>query len=44
MTPELTILTYAALLQGVQFAVMAIAVNLEVGVGKTLSPRDTARL
>lgn len=44
MTPELTVLALAGLLQGVQFALMAIPTNLEVGVGKTLSPRDPERL
>ncbi len=44
MTPELTVLALAALLQGVQFTLMAVPTNLEVGVGKTLSPRDTGRL
>ncbi len=44
MTTELTVLTLAALLQVVQFAVMAIPANLELGVGKTLSPRDPERL
>ncbi|PVA09353.1 hypothetical protein DC366_14635 [Pelagivirga sediminicola] len=40
MTPELTVLTLAALLQVVQFFLMAIPVNLELGPGKTMSPRD----
>lgn len=44
MTPELTILTLAALLQVVQFTIMAIAANLEIGPGKTTSPRDYDRL
>lgn len=44
MTPELTALTLAALLQVVQFALMAIPANLEVGTSKTLSPRDPKRL
>lgn len=44
MTPELTALTLAALLQVVQYALMAIPANLELGVGKTLSPRDPGRL
>ncbi|WP_227268944.1 MAPEG family protein [Roseobacter weihaiensis] len=44
MTPELTVLTLAALLQAVQFALMAIPTNLELGAGKTLSPRDPERL
>ena len=44
MTPELTVLALAALLQGVQFALMAIPANIELGVGKTLSPRDASRM
>jgi len=40
MTPELIVLVLAALLQVVQFVLMAIPVNLEVGTDKTLSPRD----
>lgn len=40
MTPELTALTLAALLQVVQFALMAIPVNRELGTAKTLGPRD----
>ena len=44
MTPELTALTLAALLQVVQFGLMALPANLELGVGKTLSPRDPQRL
>ena len=44
MTPELTALTLAGLLQVVQYALMAIPANLELGVGKTLSPRDLDRL
>ncbi|MDG1864052.1 MAG: MAPEG family protein [Yoonia sp.] len=44
MTPELTALTYAAILQCIQFALMAIPANLELGVGKTASPRDLNRL
>ncbi|EBA12242.1 MAPEG family protein [Roseobacter sp. CCS2] len=44
MTPELTVLALAALLQGVQFTLMAIPTNIEVGVGKTMSPRDNSRL
>ena len=44
MTPELTALALAALLQVVQFLLMAVPANLEVGPGKTLSPRDPARL
>jgi len=44
MTSELTVLTLAALLQVVQFALMAIPVNLELGTAKTLSPRDLQKL
>lgn len=44
MTTELTVLTLAAILQVIQFALMAVPANLELGVGKTLSPRDPERL
>ena len=44
MTPELTVLALAGLLQGLQFALMAVPANLELGTGKTASPRDPARL
>lgn len=44
MTPELTVLALAALLQAVQFTLMAIPANLELGPGKTLSPRDNSRM
>ncbi|WP_293572766.1 MAPEG family protein [Phaeobacter sp.] len=44
MTPELTALTLAALLQVFQIALMAVPANLELGHGKTLSPRDRDRL
>ncbi len=44
MTPELTVLALAALLQAVQFALMAIPANIELGPGKTTSPRDASRL
>ena len=44
MTPELTALTLAALLQCIQFALMAIPANLELGTSKTSSPRDLNRL
>src|SRR6056297_3466756 len=44
MTPELTVLALAALLQGVQFALMAIPANIELGPGKTMSPRDASRM
>jgi uncharacterized MAPEG superfamily protein len=44
MTPELTALALAGLLQGVQFVLMAVPANLELGPAKTLSPRDPGRL
>ncbi len=40
MTPELTALTLAALLQVGQFALYAIPANLELGPGYTMSARD----
>ncbi len=44
MTPELTALTLAALLQVVQYVLMAVPANLELGPGKTMSPRDRSRM
>ncbi|MBW4981807.1 MAPEG family protein [Mameliella sp. CS4] len=44
MTPELTALTLAALLQVVQYVLMAVPANIELGMGKTMSPRDRDRL
>ena len=44
MTPELTVLALAGLLQTVQYVAMAIPANLELGTGKTASPRDRSRL
>jgi len=44
MTPELTVLTLAALLQLAQLVLMATLANLELGFGKTLNPRDPGRL
>ena len=44
MTPELTVLALAGLLQGVQFVLMSVPANLELGPGKTASPRDPERL
>jgi len=41
MTPELTVLTLAALLQGVQFLAFSIAANRQVGPRTALGPRDT---
>ena len=40
MTPELTALTLAALLQAVQYLLYAIPANLELGPGYTMSARD----
>ena len=40
MTPELTVLTLAALLQFVQFALYAVPANFELGPGYTMSARD----
>lgn len=44
MTPELTVLTLAALLQVVQYVLMSVPANLELGPAKTTSPRDRDRL
>lgn len=44
MTPELTVLALAGLLQALQFVLMAVPANLELGTGKTLSPRDPDRM
>ncbi|WP_135449198.1 MAPEG family protein [Tabrizicola caldifontis] len=41
MTPELTALALAGLLQTVQFLLFAIPANLELGTGYTSGPRDT---
>lgn len=40
MTPELTVLALAALLQAVQFALFALPANRELGTAYTTSPRD----
>ena len=40
MTPELTVLALAGLLQGLQFALFAIPANLELGTHVTMGPRD----
>ena len=40
MTPELTVLALAALLQAVQFIAFAIPANRELGPGYTMSARD----
>ena len=44
MPPEPPVLALAGLLQVVQFALMSVAANLDVGPAKTLSPRDIDRL
>lgn len=44
MTPELLVLTLAALLQCVQFGLMSLAANHDVGPARTMSPRDPQRL
>ena len=44
MTPELTALALAGLLQVVQYVLMAVPANLELGTAKTASPRDRDRL
>ena len=44
MSTELTVLALAGLLQVAQIALMAVPANIELGVGKTLSPRDPQRL
>ena len=44
MSTEITILILAALLQVLQFALMAIPANLELGPRRTLSPRDETPL
>lgn len=40
MTPELTVLALAGLLQVVQLVLMAIPANLQLGPEKTAGPRD----
>lgn len=40
MTPELTALTLAALLQVLQFAAYSVTANLQVGTKTALGPRD----
>ena len=44
MTPELAALSAALVLQGVQYVLMSVPANLELGAGKTMSPRDRDRL
>lgn len=40
MTPELTALALAGLVQAIQFALFAVPANLELGTGYTSSARD----
>lgn len=40
MTPELTALALAALWQAVQYVLMSVPANMELGTAKTLGPRD----
>lgn len=40
MTPELTVLTLAALLQVLQFGAYSVAANRQVGPKKAMGPRD----
>jgi len=42
MTPELTVLALAGLLQAVHFVLYAVRANLDVGPGYTMSARDRA--
>ncbi len=44
MTPELTALALAGLLQAAQFAALSVLANLELGPKKTASPRDRQQL
>ena len=44
MTPELTVLALAVILQAIQFTLMSIAANLDLGPAKTMSARDETRL
>lgn len=44
MTPELTVLALAGLLQAVQFVLQAVPATLELGAARTLAPRDDGDL
>ena len=44
MSVELTVLTLAALLQVVQYVLMSVPANRELGVAYTASPRDENRI
>jgi len=41
MTPELTVLTLATLLQVAQFGAYSVAANLQIGPKTAMGPRDT---
>lgn len=43
MSVELQVLGYAALLQFVQFVLMAVPANIQLGISYTTGPRDEAR-
>ncbi|WP_136443016.1 MAPEG family protein [Pacificoceanicola onchidii] len=43
MTPELTALTLAALLQVLHFCIYSVTAQMQVGTGYALSPRDSKR-
>ncbi|GAB4265671.1 MAG: MAPEG family protein [Pararhodobacter sp.] len=43
MTPELTVLALAALLQAAQFALYSVMAQMQVGTRYAASPRDTPR-
>ena len=44
MTPELTALALAGLLQAIQFVLMAVPANRELGTKRTMGPRDEGSL
>jgi uncharacterized MAPEG superfamily protein len=43
MTPELTVLALAGILQIIQFVLMAVPANIQLGTDWTAGPRDTPR-
>lgn len=43
MTPELTVLALAVLLQGLQFAIFSVSAQMQVGPRYAASPRDEPR-
>lgn len=44
MPIEVTVLALAGLLQAVQFVLMAVPANMELGPGRTMSARDTSKI